>query len=130
MKDMKTKVINWFQIPVSDIKRATAFYKEVLGASFHEAEHMGEKHAFFAMDTLESLRTGGELVETPRNKPSAQGVVIYLNAPQGVDTALAAAEKAGGKILMPLTSIGENGVIALISDPEGNTIGLHSVPGR
>jgi predicted enzyme related to lactoylglutathione lyase len=130
MKDPKTKVINWFQIPVLDIKRATTFYKTVLGASFHEAEHMGEKHAFFAMDTLESLRTGGELVETPHNKPSAQGAVIYLNAPQGVDIALAAVEKAGGKIIMPLTPIGENGVISLISDTEGNTIGLHSVPGR
>ena len=70
MKDMKTKVINWFQIPVLDINRATAFYKAVLNASFHEAEHMGEKHAFFAMDTLESLPPAENWLKLPQ-RPSA-----------------------------------------------------------
>jgi uncharacterized protein len=33
---------------------------------------------------------------------------------------------AGGKVLKPKFSIGEYGFISIVSDPEGNTIGLHS----
>jgi len=35
-------------------------------------------------------------------------------------------EKAGGKIAMPKTQIGEAGWIAVILDTEGNSMGLHS----
>ena len=121
------KIINWFQIPAMDIERATKFYSDVLHASFHRLEHQGEKHAFFALDTLETLRTGGEIIQSARNKPSQDGALIYLSAPEGVDSALARVDKAGGKILMNKTSIGENGFIALILDTEGNKIGLHSL---
>lgn len=121
------KIINWFQIPALNIERAVKFYGEVFKVSFHEMEHNMEKHAFFALDTLESERTGGEIVQSSRDKPAQDGVLIYLNVPDGIDAALSLVEKAGGKILMPKTSIGENGVIATILDTEGNRIGIHSM---
>ena len=121
------KIINWFQIPAEDIDRAVSFYSDVLKAAFHRLEHQGEKHAFFALDTLETQRTGGEIIQSTRNKPSQDGALIYLNAADGVDAALARVDKAGGKILMSKTSIGENGFIALFLDTEGNKIGLHSM---
>lgn len=123
-RDMK--IINWFQIPALDINRATKFYGEVFKAAFHRMEAMGEQHAFFALDTLESLRTGGEIIQSPRQTPSQDGTLIYLNAPDGVDAVLARVEKAGGKMLLAKTSIGENGWIAIILDTEGNRIGVHS----
>ena len=119
------KIINWFQIPASDIERATKFYADVFKASFHRAEVMGEKHAFFALDTMETLRTGGEIVQSARQKPSRDGVLIYFNAPDGVDAVLMRAEKSGGKVLLPKMSIGENGWIGMILDTEGNSIGVH-----
>jgi len=121
------KIINWFQIPATNIDRAVKFCGDLLGVSFHLMEHNGEKHAFFAMDTLESERTGGEIIQSPNNKPAQDGALIYLNAPGGVDPVLRRVEQAGGKILMPKMSIGENGFIALILDSEGNKIGLHSL---
>ncbi len=120
------KIINWFQIPATDFQRAVKFYQTALNASLHAMEHGDERHAFFAFDTLETLRTGGEIVQSPRHKPSTDGVTIYLSAPGGVDAVLAKVEPAGGKIVTPKMSIGENGVIALILDTEGNKIGLHS----
>ena len=36
-------------------------------------------------------------------------------------------EGAGGKVVMPKTSIGENGFMALFLDTEGNKVGLHSM---
>jgi uncharacterized protein len=120
------KIVNWFQIPAIKLDRATKFYGDILNASFHEAEMHGCKHAFFARDTLETTTTGGEIIEEKSSKPSADGVRIYLNAPGGVDAVLARVEKAGGKIVLPKTSIGENGWIAIFQDTEGNHIGLHS----
>jgi predicted enzyme related to lactoylglutathione lyase len=90
-------------------------------------EHKGEKHAFFAMDTLESERTGGEIIQSPNSKAAQDGMLIYLNAPGGLDAVLGRVQQAGGKILAPKMSIGENGFIAIILDAEGNRIGLHSV---
>jgi predicted enzyme related to lactoylglutathione lyase len=40
---------------------------------------------------------------------------------------LAKVEKAGGKILMPKTAIGENGFIAHFADTEGNRVAFHSM---
>ena len=121
------KIINWFQIPVLQMDRAVKFYGDVLGVSFHRMENEEGKHAFFAFDTLESLRTGGELVESPQAKPSEEGILIYLNAADGVDAVLARAGAAGGSVVLPKMAIGENGVIAIIRDSEGNKIGLHSM---
>src|SRR6185503_10121401 len=120
------KIINWFQIPVTDINRAVKFYGDVFKASFHRIDAMGEQHAFFALDTMETLRTGGELVQTTRNKPSQEGAIIYLTAPDGVDAVLSRVASGGGKVLLAKTSIGENGWIGIILDTEGNRIGVHS----
>ena len=121
------KIINWFQIPVSDLKRAVNFYSTVFKMSFHEMEHQGEKHAFFAMDAKDSQMTGGELVQSVNCKPGRDGVTIYLNPTDGLDAALMRLPASGGKIIMPKTSIGENGWIALVEDTEGNKIGIHSM---
>ncbi len=120
------KIISWFQVPAVDLDRAVRFYEAVLHATFHRMEDPMCKHAFFAMDALESLRTGGELYQSAQGKPSGGGTLVYFTAPDGVDAALSRVEQAGGKIVMPKTSIGQNGFIALILDTEGNKIGLHS----
>jgi predicted enzyme related to lactoylglutathione lyase len=121
------KIINWFQVPASNIDRATKFYQAILGMSFHRLDNPLGKHAFFAFDTMETLRTGGEIVQDAQHKPSQNGVLIYLNAPEGVDSVLKKVSSAGGAVLMPKTGIGENGWIAVICDTEGNRIGLHSM---
>lgn len=121
------KIINWFQIPATNLDRAVQFYAEVLKVSFHRMENPMGKHAFFAMDRLETPQTGGEIVQSAENKPSSDGVLIYLNAPGGLDVVLGRIETAGGRILAPKMSIGENGFIAVILDTEGNRIGLHSL---
>lgn len=40
---------------------------------------------------------------------------------------LACVEKAGGKVVMPKTSLGENGFMAIFKDTEGNRVALHSM---
>ncbi len=70
---------------------------------------------------------GGAIIEAEGIQPSANGVTVYINGGDNLSTPLAKVEAAGGKILMPKTSIGENGFMAQFIDTEGNRIALHSM---
>ncbi len=121
------KIATWFQIPALDLDRAVVFYGTVFGAEFHRVDTAADKHAFFKFAAPDPMRTGGEIVQSARQQPSSDGVLLYLQAPGGVDTVLAKVTAAGGAVISPKTSIGENGWIALIRDTEGNRLGLHSL---
>ena len=57
--------------------------------------------------------------------PAAAGVVVYLSAGTDIRGAVSRVVKAGGRVMMPVTDIGDPGFIALIQDTEGNVVGLH-----
>ena len=40
-------LINWFEIPATDINRASEFYKKVLGGDLQQQEMMGIKWHFY-----------------------------------------------------------------------------------
>jgi predicted enzyme related to lactoylglutathione lyase len=59
--------------------------------------------------------------------PSATGTAVFLNGDPDLQAMLDRVEGAGGKILAPKTAIGMGaGYFAMITDTEGNTVGLHS----
>ena len=116
--------LNWFDIPVTDIDRATKFYNTVLATELQSVEIpdgfvMG---MFPAEDGI-----GGAVIKGEGYTPSAEGSVIYLNAGADLSDALGRVEAAGGQVLLPKTDIGENGYVAFLLDPEGNKVGLHSM---
>jgi predicted enzyme related to lactoylglutathione lyase len=113
--------LNWFELFVSDMPRAQAFYEQVLATKLHAAPFQGEPHAIFADDGLK-----GALVKREGRNPSAEGSLVYLNCTGALDAALSRVEGAGGKIVTPKTDIGPPGFIAIVKDTEGNTVGLHS----
>ena len=122
----KDNSLNWFEISVSDIKRAQKFYEKVFGIHMNEKEMMGMKMAFFPSEDMNAKVSGG-LVQGPMHKPSADGAKIYLNGNPDLANALGKVEAAGGKVLMPKTKItDEIGFMAYFSDTEGNTVALHS----
>lgn len=120
-----TNSLNWFEIPATDIKRAKTFYETVFGITMDEMEMYCAKMAFFPMKGA-SGKANGALCESTMHKPSMEGTIVYLNADPDLSDALGRVEKAGGKITMPKTGIGENGFMAFFSDTEGNLMGLHS----
>ena len=122
---MKTNSINWFEIPTRNMDKAVAFYEQTLGVQLHREVFGGEPHAMFPVEKTAASVTGA-IVAAPRLTPG-QGVVIYLDAPDGVKACLARAAKAGAKEVAPHTAIGEHGFIAVVSDPDGNQVGLHSM---
>lgn len=123
--DSTTNSLNWFEIPANDIARSKKFYESIFDIELQDNE-MGEtKMAFFPW-TPGSGNANGSLAQGPDYKPSMEGTKVYLNADPSMDAVLARVESAGGKVLVPKTSIGEHGHIAFILDTEGNNVGLHS----
>ncbi len=122
----KENSLNWFEISVSDIKRATKFYETIFEIKMEQQEMMGMKMAFFPYDQGSGKASGG-LVESQMHKPSMDGAKIYLNGNPDLNTALGKIEAAGGKVTMPKTKISDEiGCMAFFVDTEGNTVALHS----
>jgi uncharacterized protein len=121
----ETNALNWFEIPATDISRAKNFYENIFEIKMEEMEMPGMKYAMFPFDPMKGKVAGG-LAQSPMHTPSATGSIIYLNANPDLQNVLERIEKAGGKITMPKTSIGQNGFMAFFTDTEGNTMALHS----
>jgi uncharacterized protein len=124
---MVQHAIHWFEIMASDFERAVKFYETALGVTLQRQELMGGKMAIFPAQPAGSPdAVRGAIWHDATAKPSLDGTCIYLNAEGRLPEILARIPKAGGKVLMPITSIGPSGFIALFTDTEGNRVGLHS----
>ena len=119
-----TNTINWFEIPTTDLDRASRFYETVLGTSF-KREHFAGTDLHMAVFQGEAQSVRGALIADKRRKPVADGALVYLHS-RDLDASLARIEKAGGSVVMPKTDIGDPGFIALVRDTEGNVVGLHA----
>jgi len=126
MKD----AISWFEIPATDLARATRFYETIFGITLVPLDTPNIKMRLFPIED-QSTGVGGAVVDSGGfYKPSAtDGPLIYLNANPDVQNVLDKIESAGGKIIVPKTEISpEYGHMAVFMDSEGNRIALHSVP--
>jgi uncharacterized protein len=59
----------------------------------------------------------------PTRDGSAGMVTFYVHADDPAGT-LRRAEELGGKVIMPLTDVGNDTTIALFADPEGHIVGI------
>ena len=112
----------WFDIPVSDLDRAVAFYAEVLGIAVHK-ESFGDID-FAVLEHADG--NGGCLVLKPEEVASNRGILCYLNADGRLRDAVSKVEAKGGQVMEAIHSIGPHGFRALILDSEGNRLALHS----
>jgi len=125
-----TNAISWFEIPATDLERATVFYETILGIKLIPMDMPNIKMRMFPLDDM-MTGIGGAVVDSGGfHKPSAtDGPLIYLNGNPDVQLVLDKVEAAGGKIVVPKTEISpEYGNMAVIIDTEGNRIAFHSVP--
>jgi len=124
--DTNVNVINWFEVSVDNIMRATKFYETVFNIKMEVMEMMGMKMAMFPYEQG-SGKLSGALVQSDMHKPSMDGVKVYFNCNPDMSDVLSRIESAGGKITMPKTKIGDNeGHMAFFIDTEGNNVALHS----
>jgi predicted enzyme related to lactoylglutathione lyase len=118
--------INWFEIPAKNFDRAKSFYEAVLDIKIQSVPHPTNKYGVFPAN-MENGEISGAISEGVGSEPSSKGSLIYLNAGDDLSVALSKVETAGGKIVLPKTSIGPNGFMAHFTDSEGNKVALHSM---
>lgn len=122
--------ISWFEIPSTDIDRATKFYESIFGVSLIPMDMPNVQMRMFPVDDP-MTGIGGAIVKTDGFHIPSQtdGPLIYLNGNPDVQQVIDKVEAAGGSIIVPKTEISpEYGFMAVFIDTEGNRIGLHSVP--
>jgi hypothetical protein len=118
----KTNPAIYFEIPVTDMKRAMAFYESVFAFDFVLEAFHGNQMALLPFD-ISGSGISGALAQGEIYKPSLQGPLIYLRS-ENIDKTLERAQLAGAKVLFPKTKAGEYAYVAEIEDSEGNRIGL------
>ena len=122
---MEKNVVNWIEIPVSDLERAKKFYIAVFGKEMMDLDMPGIKMAAFKWVEGGEHATGA-LVEAEGYEPSTKGSLVYFSCDGDLQIELDKVVANGGEVLMPKTSIGEHGFIAHFLDLEGNRVALHS----
>jgi len=116
--------ISWFEIPAENFDRAVKFYDSILSKPLRRETFGNAPHGVFP---YEGEGVGGAVVKMEHNKPASNGTLVYISVEGYLDKAIESTPKAGGKIVLEKMTIGENGFIAVISDTEGNNVGLHSM---
>lgn len=119
-------MVGWFEIPVSDMKRAKKFYDSVFNISI-AIHDMGELRMGWFPNAPDKSGATGSLMQHEMYKPSTtDGALLYFSC-KDVAVELSRVEVANGEILKGKTEIGGgHGFMALVKDTEGNRIALHS----
>jgi uncharacterized protein len=112
----------WFDIPVVDLKRASAFYAAVLGCRVEIERFDGWE--FAVIEHMDG--NGGCLVPSPDEIAPDKGVMLYLNVNGRIRDAAAQVDANGGTIVEDVHPIGPHGFRAIVRDSEGNRMVLHS----
>ena len=127
---MPGKVVH-FEIPAKDVKRASAFYKDVFGwwtMDMPEMNYMmlGGTKVSDKGEFSESGSINGGMMK--RSKPFEHPIITI--GVDDINASLKAIVKKGGKTLRNKQDIGQNmGFTAYFIDTEGNLMGLYQ-PGK
>lgn len=117
--------ISMFEIPVVDFDRAVSFYKAVLNIDVEEVAIDGIKMGLFPND---GKNVSGAVIKGTDYKPSADGVVVYLNGGDDLQVVLNKVASNNGKVIVPKTQISpEMGFYGMFIDTEGNKVGVYSM---
>ncbi|MEW4922559.1 VOC family protein [Algibacter sp. 2305UL17-15] len=122
---MKKNMVGWFEIPVSDMDRAKAFYEAVFQVKIDMHDFGGMLMGWFPF-TEGKEGAAGTLIKQESYIPSQEGTLVYFMS-EDVQIELDRVEAAGGKIYQPKTEISpEYGCMGVFIDTEGNRVALHS----
>ena len=125
---MQSNPVVWFEIYVKDMQRAKAFYESVLQVQLKKLESPAADMLqmwSFPSQMHESGATGA-LVKMDGGPPNGNGTIVYFTC-EDCATEASRVAASGGKVMKDKFSIGQYGFIALVTDTEGNIVGLHSM---
>ena len=109
--------VTWFEIIGEDTVALQNFYRDVFGWKL--SPPVPEMGNYSQVDN-EGHGIGGEIGGT-MGGPSRITIYLEVDDPEAYLTKV---EAAGGKTLMPLTTVTEGVTIAMFADPGGHVMGL------
>jgi len=118
--------VGWFEIYVGDMARAKTFYEALLGVKLERLNTPVPELEMWAFAAdMTSYGCGGALVKMDGFPAGVGGTLIYFSC-EDCGVTETRVVPAGGTVVKSKMSIGEYGFISIVSDTEGNVIGLHS----
>lgn len=125
--------VSWFEIYVQDMTRAKAFYENVFQVTLEKLPHPDsdpvpglEMWMFPPTMSPDNPGCRGALAKRKDKNSGTGGTIIYFSCEDcAVETSRVVSR--GGSLHCDKMSIGEYGYIALVFDPDGNMVGLHSM---
>ena len=122
---MKCNPVGWFEIYVQDMPRAKTFYECVFAVQLQKLESFDLEMWAFPM---QENGTGamGALVKMDGCPSGGNSTMVYFSCADCAIEAKRVTEN-GGQVHREKFAIGQYGFISLVSDTEGNMIGLHSM---
>ncbi len=126
MSSTSDNIAVWFEIPVTDLDRASRFYETMFNCTL-KREAFGPDMMMAIFDAAGGA-VKGALVHGPIYHPGASGTLVYLNGGADLAAPLSRVEAAGGQVMVGKTQINDTcGYYAVFMDSEGNRVGLHSM---
>jgi hypothetical protein len=125
---MSGNPVTWFEIYVKDMQRAKAFYEKILAVTLQTLDTSASGVTEMWTFPMGKDRYGatGALVKMADGPSGGGGTIVYFECE---DCAVEAGRirANGGRVMKDKFGIGQHGFIALGTDTEGNSIGLHSM---
>lgn len=117
--------VGWFEIYVQDMERAKAFYQNTFQVTLEQLPSKVPELWAFPMQPNHA-GCAGALARMEGKDSGGGGTIVYFSC---ADCAVEAARAVqnGGRMHREKMPIGQYGFIALVHDPDGNMIGLHSM---
>ncbi len=110
---MSAPIMQW-QIVTTDPDAMAKFYGDLFGWKVHAANALGYREAA-------SSPIKGGYWPAPPGAPSF--VQLFIGVPD-VEASVARATAMGAKVIVPVTTLPDGGVMAVLADPMGVTFGL------
>ncbi len=111
----------WNELMTRDVERAKAFYRDTIGWSFEPMQMPGGGAYWCAMVQGKPL-AGIFSIDAPEFAGVPESWMSYL-AVDDVDKRVAAAVKAGAKLMKPIFDVPGVGRIAILMEPGGAGVG-------
>ena len=112
----------YFEMPVTDMDRAVAFYSALLETDFERETVDGYGMVLFPYDE-NGHGASGALAKGDVYVPSLNGPIIYFSVAD-LDATLARARALGADILYARKEVGPGTFVAEVRDSEGNRLAL------
>ena len=110
----------WFEIPVTDLDKATAFYNTVFKTALQRQDTGPNPWVMFPVGDQEGI--SGHLYPG-KSAADGNGPTVHLACPDALEDGLARVKEAGGQVVSEPITI-PSGRFAYCLDPDGNSIGL------